>query len=95
MKGYPGDFAVGHGVVLEGEPAVGEHELGVVLLCALDAPWWVDEHHIKLAHLLHKQSPVEVAHVAVDVGVTEYFICLLPRLFLHFECLQVLYASLS
>jgi len=46
------DFAVCHGVVLKGELAVGEHELRVILLRALDAPRRVNEHHLEFAHLL-------------------------------------------
>jgi hypothetical protein len=65
------NFAVSHSVVLKGKFAVGKHELGVVLLCALDAPGRVNEHNLKLPDLLRKQLPVEVAHIAVDETLTQ------------------------
>lgn len=90
VEGDPADFAVGHGVVLEGELAVGEHELGVVLLCALDPPGRVDDHHVELPHFLREQLPVEVPHVAVHEAVAAALPCRLSRLVSRDQRLQVL-----
>jgi hypothetical protein len=80
MEGNSADFAVGHGVVLKGELAVGEHELGVVLLGALDPPWRVDYQHVELPHFLREQLPVEVPHVAVYEAVAVSLPCRLSGL---------------
>lgn len=71
MQGQLPDFVVAHGVVLQREPAVGEHELGVVFLGSLDPPGRVNHQHVEFAHLLDEQVPVEVLHIAIDVGVMD------------------------
>lgn len=65
------DLAVGHSVVLKGKFAVGKHELGVILLGALDTPGRVNEHNIKFANLLSKKLPVEVSNITVDEALTQ------------------------
>ena len=60
-----GDVAVAHGVVLQAELAVGEHELRVILLGTLDPPRGVDQHHVEGPHLLREKVPIEESHIAI------------------------------
>jgi hypothetical protein len=68
------DFLIRHRVVLQREPAVGEHKRRVILLSTFDSPWGIDQDNVELANFLHKQVPVEALDVAVDKSVISSFV---------------------
>lgn len=66
VQGDSSNLRIPHRIILQRKLTIREHELRVILLCALNPPWRVDDQHIELAHLRNKQFPVEIPHVAVE-----------------------------
>ena len=73
----PPYLAISHRIVLQTKFAVGEHKLGIILLCPLDPPWRIDKNDLKFANFLRKTVPIEVLHIAVDETVR---VCLFQSL---------------